>query len=128
MADVELLNVMTFDTIKGVSILDIGSAYQAILTLTTPSREAGKYLLGYTLTYTFDSITTSVYIRWRVDGGTWNEFIKEPKDTTDSEPFMYFYPFDFADGIHTIDVEMRKETVAGTLNVDFIDIIFQRVA
>ena len=117
----------TYDYTKVVDYLDIGDVYEPIATLVTPERSSGTYEVKLTLTWNLSVANKSVYIRWRSNGGAWNEAISEPKDTTDQVMNTYFYPTEFAGGVMTIDLEVRKEDQLGTLDIYFLDVIFQRV-
>jgi len=123
----DVFAIITFDEEKSIDVLDIGETYENVGTLVTPSRVAGKYLLAFSLTYHFDRTTESVFLRWRQDGGAWQEYTAEPKDITDAQTSFYSFPKDYPAQVHTIDVEMRKETANGTLDMNFLDIYLQRV-
>lgn len=123
----ELFDVLTYDYEKTVDVLNIPETYTPVGTLTTPLRAAGTYVLGFSLTYNFDRTTESVFFRWRQNGGAWTEYSSEPKDITDSLNAFYEFPADYTEISHTIEVQMRKETVNGTLDLKFLDIFFQRV-
>ena len=123
----ELLDILTYDTIKVSNILDIPDTYVNIMTLVTPSRPAGRYNLGAAWTYTFLSANRSIFTRWRIDGGVWNENFSEPKDVSDKTATYYAYPDDYAAGSHTIEFEARKEVGGNQFDVLFADLFFQRV-
>jgi len=123
----ELFSILTFDETKVIDVLNISDTYTQVGQLVTPSRAAGKYQLGFSLTYNFDRVTESVFMRWRQDGGAWQEYSREQKDITDDQTAFYEFPKDYAAQVHTIDLEMRKETANGVLNLRFLDIYFQRI-
>ena len=123
----ELFSILTFDEVKVSEVLNISDVYTTVATLNTPLRAAGKYMLGLSLTYTFTSTTNSAFLQWRIDGGAWNVYQREPKDNTDKTANFYSYPDDYAEGAHTVEVQMRKEDAAGTLDIQFLDIYFQRI-
>jgi hypothetical protein len=119
----------TYDFSKVSDVNDISSNYTTINILTTPYRNSGVYELKLSLTFTFDEISKSDYFRWRQDDGDWNTSISEPSDKTDETMNAYFYPVVWTGGPTTIEVQMKKETTnSGTLDVQFMDIIWQRVA
>ena len=122
-----VFNTLTFDETKAVDVLNIPEAWTAVGQLVTPERAEGKYMFGISGTYNFDRTTESVFIRFRINGGTWNEYQSEPKDITDDLTFFYQYPADYPQQVTTIDVEMRKESAQGTLNLQFLDVYWQRV-
>ncbi len=127
MADIELFNTLTYDTVKTSLISDISDVYTNISTLETGDNESGIYIYGFSLSFNYSSTTNSVFIHWRIDGGGWAEFALEPKDITNSIPVYYAYPKAYTSGVHTIEIEMRKESSAGTLNLEVCDSFFQRV-
>ena len=123
----ELFDIVTYDFNKTVDALNLPETYTNVGTLVTPSRDAGTYVLGFSFTWTFDRTTESVFIRWRQNGGAWNEYSSEPTEKTDSNTAFYEFPAAYPSQIHTIEVEMRKETASGVLNLQFLDIFLQRV-
>jgi hypothetical protein len=123
----ELFSILTFDNIKVTDVLDIPETYTPVAQLVTPLRPAGLYSLGISLTYVFSSITTSAFLRWRTNGGAWNEYQREPKDITDSQTVFYSFPSSYPEQITTVDIEMRKETASGQLDLKFLDCYFQRI-
>ena len=123
----ELFDIVTFDTNKVSAINNIPEVYTDIISVTTPSRDAGTYVMGFSIQYTFDSTSTSAYLQFRIDGGPWYEYRREPKDNSDAIGIFYSFPKDLTAGVHTLEVQMRKETAAGILNVVFGDAWFQRV-
>lgn len=123
----ELFDVLTYDYEKVIDVLNIPETYTPVGSLVTPNREAGAYVLGFSLTWEFDRTTESAFIRWRQNGGAWNEYSSEPSDKTDSNTSYYEFPSEYIETAHVIEVEMRKETVAGVLNLRYLDIFLQRV-
>ena len=126
-SDAEIFAVMTYDFQKESAILNIPETYTPVAQLITPLRAAGTYVLGFSLTWHFDRTTESVFLRWRQDGGTWNEYSSEPTEKTDANTAFYEFPDNYIEQVHDIEVEMRKESAQGIFNLDFIDIFFQRV-
>ena len=123
-----IFNTLTYDTVKATDVLDIQDVWTPIATLTTPSRPAGKYVVGMSFTYSFPDTNDYAEARFRVDGGVWNDFRSEPKDIQDRIANFYEYPSDFAAGVHTIEFEMKKSTItANQLDLLFLDLMFQRV-
>ena len=60
-----VFNTMTYDYDKTVDVLGIPETYVPVGQLITPLRAAGTYVLGFSLTWTFDRTTESVFLRWR---------------------------------------------------------------
>jgi len=128
MADVQLWDRIPYYRTKVTNILNISEVYTNVATLTMPaSFESGSYEFKFSLTFTMNSISNSVYMRWRLDGGDWTEFIAESKDSTDIRPFVYFYPSTYSSGAHTIDFEMKKSSASNTLNLSFLDLVLVKV-
>jgi len=127
MSDIELFNTLTYDTIKASAISDIPDVYTEIVVLNSGDNEAGVYEFGFSLSFNFDSTTTAAFIQWRVDGGAWAIFKIEPSDVSDSIPVFYAYPKSYTSGVHTFELQMKKETSAHTLNIEVCDLFFKRV-
>ena len=117
----------TYDFTDVKDYNDIGETYETIGELTTPSRVSGVYEIKLSLTYSYDVTNQSVFFRWQEDGGDWNETQHEPNDKTDRTMTAYIYPEIFSGGIKNIVFQMKKENSSGILDVQFLDIIFQRV-
>lgn len=126
-SEAEIFAVMTYDFEKVSSVLNIPETYTPVAQLITPVRAAGTYVLGFSMTWTFDRTTESVFLRWRQNGSAWNEYSTEPTERTDSNTGFYEFPAQYIEESHIVDVEMRKETATGVLNLQFLDIFFQRV-
>ncbi len=125
----ELFDILTLDYDKGGPSLNIGDVYVPITEIITPVRPAGIYEFGISMTWTYDRTNRSAYMRYSTNGGTsWNDFIAEPKDSTDANAMYYAYPRILAaDGIQQLRVESRKETGAGTLDINFADCWIKRI-
>lgn len=113
----------TYDYQKESAITVVDDTWQECARLTTPFREDGTYEVGYSLTYTLDNINTSAYFRYSVDGGSiWNEVVKEPKDSTDSVPMYYAYPFVHSGAAFDIIFQARKEAPTDVMTINFLDL------
>ena len=124
----ELFDILTYDYAKATDILNIPDTYVSLVSLTTPSRDAGVYEYGISLTYKLDTANRSAYLRFSTDGGaTWTEFISEPKDKTDDSPHFYQFPKNLAGGILNFEIQAKKETAANLMDVSFADIWIKRV-
>ena len=120
---------LRFEFDKVTDILDIQATYTTILSFTSSALPAGTYFNGLSYTYRFPANNASVYLRWRINGSDWSEFIHEPADVTDVVPFYYGYPKTYAGGVFTFEVQMRKEAAANPqLDLLFLDVWFQQVA
>ena len=116
----------TYDYVKERDLNDIPETWTPLLLLDVPHRELGTYEVGMTMTYSFSSQSTSVLLRWRVNGGTWNVFESEPKDKTDDIPVNYFYPFFHKGGPFKLEIEGMKETATGVFDMHFLDAVLNR--
>ena len=124
----DLFDILTYDSVKAVDTLDISEVYTQIAILSTPSREAGKYLVAFSLTWSLASTSKSAFMRFRLDSGAWNEFISEPQDKSDRRAIFYEFPQDLLAGVHTVELEARKEDAGtGQFDILFLDLIIQRV-
>ena len=124
----ELFDIVTYDTIKVLDTLNIPETYQNIAELATPGREAGKYLVGFSLTWSLASTNKSVYIQFRLNDSDWTELRSEPKDLTNSVPVYYAFPKDLLGGVMTLDFQARKEDdLSGQFDIPFLDLFIQRV-
>jgi len=127
MADVELWNRLTYDYIKESNILNVSDTYQIIATLVTPDRLAGVYEFAFSLSCLYTATNTNVFLRWRLDGGTWTEHQLSTNDIDAAITQYYSYPDVYVEGIHTFELEMKKEVVGNTLNINYLDLMFKRV-
>jgi hypothetical protein len=122
--------ILSFDTIKVRDILNIGTAFQQVARLTTPTRPAGTFIFGISLTYKFPNITQSTYIRISFDGGTgWNDYVFEQSDVTSVSPFVYGFPF-ITTSAQVLDCicQARKEGGVDSYDIVYLDLWFNQVA
>ena len=123
----ELFSILTYDYNKAQDILDIPDTYTPLASVSA-DREAGVYELGLSVSWTFDRTTNSAFIRFSIDDGvTWNEFEAEPKDKTNINATYYAFPHVHSGGAISMEIEAKKETGAGALDVQFADVWIQRV-
>lgn len=123
--------VFTYDYVKVNGIIDIPDTYTPLATLVTPNRVQGIYELKLSMSWVFDRTTNSAFFRWRETDelgvfSPWNETVQEPKDKTDTNNTFYAYPTEWGGGVKRVEIEGRKETGAGTLDVSYLDIVFER--
>lgn len=125
-----IFDALTYDTVKQQNVLvtEFEPTYQNVATLSTPSREAGQYETGFSLTYVSTDAASDVFFRFRINGGGWNVFQVETVSITDEIPWYYAYPSGLAAGVNTIEFEMAKQTGhTGTLTALFVDVFLKRV-
>jgi len=125
----KLTEFLTFDTVKVKNITDILGAWKSVAILNTPSREAGLYMLGFSMSHNFDLSTEYTSIRWRINGSAWTQIDSDLSDKSTTVASMYSYPYTLeADGVVTVELEAAQQTGNGTFNVEFVDIWLNRVA
>jgi len=124
----DIFDILTYDYVKAVDVLDLPETYTEVASLVTPTRVAGTYLYMLSLSYNFNSVNTSAFMRFSIDGGTvWTEFSREPSDKLDTVALVYAFPKEVAtDGPLSLHLEMRKGTTAGVLNMEFLDLAIER--
>ena len=87
----------------------------------------GQYLLGFSVTWTVNSLTNSLEIRWSLDGGaTWETFSRAASDSGDQQAATYAFPK--AQGVGSFDFVMqcRKENAQNQMSVLFMNIWYDR--
>ena len=125
----EATPVMSYDYSKVIDFTVADDTYEIIASVATPPRDAGTYEFKFSGTYILDSITSSAYLRFSIDGGTsWTEARREPKDKTDANTFYYAFPKEIVAGNINVIVEVRKEVASDVLVYQFFDIIVDRKA
>jgi hypothetical protein len=107
---------------KSVDHLGIGEVYEQIATLNATLPIDGTYMIGAALTWTLDSVASSAQWRWRINGGNWNENIRQPKDASEKYSDYYAYPDEYTAGALLIEVEAQKTGPSGIFDVQFLDI------
>jgi hypothetical protein len=118
---------ITFDFDKVTNVL-MTAAFQSIGLIVTPVRPAGLYRVSFALVYAFDQINKSAIFRYQIDGGGWVELMRENSDITDVQVVTYAFPEDYPlSMVHTIELEGRKEDIAGIMTVNRSDVSFERV-
>jgi hypothetical protein len=107
---------------KSVDHLAIGEVYEQIATLNATLPINGTYMIGAALTWTLTSTASSAQWRWRINGGDWNENIRQPKDASEKYSDYYAYPDEYTAGALFIEVEAQKTANPGVFDVQFLDI------
>ena len=119
----------TFDYVAGQSITVPSTTYSSVLSLTTPSRPAGTYVLTQSMLYSLDSTGDSAYFRFTINGGsTWTEISKEPKDTTDLAPESLSKVLVHPGGVFNLEIQSRKEVLGDVLTIYDINLFIERKA
>lgn len=115
-----------YEYAKFTDVLDIGDTWTPVGTLDLNLPANGTYEIGASSTWTFTSTAKSVFTRWRINGGTWNERVQEPKDAGDIYTNYYAFPSEYSTGPFLLEVEMRKEDAVGTLDLLYLDLFMER--
>jgi len=90
-------------------------------------RDAGVYEVGLSSTYNINSTGNSAQIQFRMNGGAWESFSRESKDSSDRVSLDYMFPFTHTGGTFTMDVQMKKENNTNTMHVYFLNMWFRRI-
>ena len=125
--DVPFEDVHTYDYATINDVLDIPDTFTNILTLTTPYRDKGDYSIGFNAEFKFTSNNKQLFMRSRVDGGPWRDYAYAPTDTSFITPYSYDKIIPFEAGIHTLEVEMRKEDAQGVFDMVTFGLKFERI-
>jgi len=110
-----------------VDHLNIGDVYESIATLVTPLLDPGIIELAMSTTWVLGTANRSIFIRHRINGGAWTEFISEPSDATNRMPMYYAYPKNWVGGVVTVEVEARKEGSNADFDILFMDLIVKEI-
>jgi hypothetical protein len=90
----ELFDILTYDRelVENTDILTTDPDWTDLITLVTPSRDAGLYALAFTLQFSLNSTSQSFMYRFSHDGGaTWGAiYEKEVKDRSNTEVLEVF--------------------------------------
>ena len=124
----ELEAKASFTFVSETDILNISDTYTELANIYVADLAAGDYLLGLSSTYQLDVTNKSVFAQFSLNGGTPEEFRKEPKDNTDREAFTYIFPYTHAGGEFRLKLDMRKEDANGTLDCFFANMWVNREA
>ena len=121
----ELFDILTSDTATGTAT-DVGETWESLLTLSTPSREIGKYRASVVFITAFPDALRST--EWRLTGDvTTPTYLHEQSDATNYEPFEFSTEVDHAGGVFEFSFESQKETGGAQLDFDNIHLTFRRV-
>ena len=126
----ELFDILTYEYTKVSNILNIPAdpVWTPIASVTALGAVAGTYELKLSIQGLIADINDSVSVRYRVNGGTWYVYRKEASDPSDTFGFSYGFPWvHAATGDITLDVEAQKDVGAAQFDINFADVIIQRV-
>lgn len=125
----ELFDITSFTASKSSNILDVGTVYQEVGTLTTPDLPAGLYMFGYSYALNLNNQKNQpaiLQVTGRFAGGEFSDSIGD--NDVGGITRSYSYPFTHPGGIITTGIQMRKSTnFAASLDMLFMDIMIQRI-
>jgi len=123
-------DVYTFYTQKESGLLNIGTAFQEVITITTPSLAEGKYVIGYAFELNFDSQKNQPAI-FQLTGtfGSATEFSSSIGDNdVGLKNRAYWFPKDWAGGPITVGINFKKSaSFSAQLDVNFVDVVVRYV-
>jgi len=112
-----------YDKDTQVDHLGLPDTYTVLAEMSNSILPAGEYVIFMTGTYVYDTPNKTMFLRFTVNGGTPEEFEKEPQSGTGREAYDYAFPYTHAaDGPFSLTTEMRKEDGTGTLDVLFANV------
>ena len=119
----------TYDYTNVANVTVTNDVYETVATLTTPTRDVGTYEIRMSQLYTLNSTTNSAFFRFRINGGSWVEVRREPKDNTDAIPMSYWRVLELGvAGAITVEVQSRKGNAADILTIAELNIAVDRKA
>ena len=125
MADIFSILAYVFDK---QTILDLGSTFQTVSSVTLAGAPAGTYEIGYSFEVDFNA-TKGKPLYFRLGGtyGDTTEFSTVAEQDADKKNRYYTFPKVHAGGDIVVSLDMRKDATIGTLDVTFVDTIIRRV-
>ena len=130
MADVELFNVLAFETQNESAVAitaTTSGAPQTVITLTTAALTAGTYMLGYSFQVTHAAQNRPLFFKI---SGTYADaayFVNESSGNNQLNlNRAYMYPKSHAGGQITLALDMYEATATAT--IDLVDVFVHRVA
>jgi len=88
----------------------------------------GTYMFGVSVTWTVNSSTNSMQLRFSLDGGaTWETFSRAASDSGDQQAAAYEFPK--AQGVGNFDfvMQIRKENFQNQMSLLFANIWYKRM-
>ena len=125
----DIFDVLSVDSASASGILNIGTTYQEVVTITTPDLPAGKYLFAYAYELGFNGQKNQPCIS-QVTGHFASQEYSDSIGDNDVGDLAnsYGYPFTHAGGVITTGIQMRKSaSFAAQLDVSYIDIVINRI-
>ena len=125
----ELFDILDFHAEKASAITNIGTAYQTIVTMTTPSLPAGEYMISYSYELNFNGQKNQPAISQLIGDFAGSEFSDSIGDNDIGDKNRaYAFPKTLTAGVYTLGIQMKKSAqFSAQLDVDFVDVMMQRV-
>ena len=125
---IELFDIPRFWNQKESGITGVGTSFQEVITMTTPSLSAGTYMLYYSFEVDFNG-ERSVIANFRMTGtyGSPTEFDISAPTVANNLNRFYGFPKVHPGGIITFGMDF-KQTGVTQFDIDFIDVIIARMA
>jgi len=124
----EFFDVARFEVDKRTDV-SIPETYTEIGNVTMAGAEEGTYEYGFSLTWLFDQVNKSEFLRFSSDGGViWHESNSELSDSAFEKRDAYQFYIPLSSGDLNLIVQVRKEDATGVMDVQFADTWIKRVA
>jgi len=104
-----------YEIVEAIDVTTTDPDWTDLITLTTPSREAGTYALSFSLQFHLNSTSQAFLYRFSLDGGaTWGlDYEKEVKDRHNTEVIEVFDILELgADAVIDLRVQVTREADA----------------
>ena len=125
----ELFDILTIDAVKVSAVLNIGTVYQEVITLTTADLPAGQYVFAYAYELDFNTQKNQPCIHQVTGAFASAEFSDSIGDNDIGEKNKFYaYPFTHTGGVITAGINMKKSAgFSAQLDLTYMDIVVQRV-
>jgi len=115
---------------KASAILDIGTVFEQLVTMTTPSLEAGTYMIAFAWEGNFHDQKNRPFDT-QITGTFAGEIYSDSVGDNDVgiKTRYYAFPKVWAGGAITLGLQGRKDgSFSAQMDIEFIDVMIQRVA
>jgi len=125
----ELYDIVKINTQKNSAILDIGTVMEPLVTMTTPTLQAGTYMISFSFEANFHNQKNQP-MRSQITGDFAGEVYTDSVGDNDDgiKTRSYQFPKVWAGGPITLGLQASKSTAfAAQLDVNFVDVNIMRV-